>query len=25
LNELFGQKRRELGIKDVEVQSGTDC
>ncbi|MBP1728140.1 MAG: cheY40H-3 [Deltaproteobacteria bacterium] len=24
LNELFSQKRRELGIKDVEVQSGTD-
>jgi predicted Zn finger-like uncharacterized protein len=24
LNELFSQKRRELGIQDVEVQSGTD-
>jgi len=24
LNELFSQKRRELGIKDVEVQGGTD-
>jgi predicted Zn finger-like uncharacterized protein len=24
LTELFNQKRRELGIKDVEVQGGTD-
>lgn len=24
LNELFSQKRRELGIKEVEVQGGTD-
>ena len=24
LNELFSQKRRELGMKDVEVQGGTD-
>jgi len=24
LNELFSQKRRELGIKNVEVQGGTD-